>query len=100
MPAMAAAGFTPEQILYLTNDDPKHPQGGWERGDTRNLGAELKAQYIYHFFKKDRDPHLIPPPWVDQTLDAMLQHAVWRDPEEGILNEAQLWQQAVRTGQD
>src|SRR5271169_3820767 len=82
-----SVGFTPEQIFYLINDDETKGQ----------LGAELRAQYGYHFLKKDRDPQLNPrmPPWLDQTLDAMLQHPVWRDPEQGILNEAQLWQGPV-----
>ena len=80
-------GFTPEQIFYLINEDESKGL----------LGAELRAQYLYHFLKKDRDPQLNPrmPPWLDQTLDAMLQHPVWRDPEQGILNEAQLWQGPV-----
>lgn len=82
----ASPGFTDQQIFFLTNNDPG-------RGP---LGAEIRAQYIYHYFKKDRDSKLITPPaWVDETLDAMLQHQVWRDPEEGILNEAQLWQAPV-----
>ncbi|MBI4422787.1 MAG: type II secretion system F family protein [Elusimicrobia bacterium] len=55
-------------------------------------GAEARSQYFYHYFKKDRDPNLTPPQWVDETLDAMARRQVWQDPEEGILNEAQLWQ--------
>ncbi len=58
-------------------------------------GAEAKTQRFYHFFKKDRDPSLVVPPWIDQTIDAMLKRSVWQDPEEGILNEAQLWQAPV-----
>lgn len=61
----------------------------------KNEGAETKMQRFYHYFKKDRDPGLPVPGWVDQTLDAMLKHPVWQDPEEGILNEAQLWQAPV-----
>ncbi|MFA6030650.1 MAG: type II secretion system F family protein [Elusimicrobiota bacterium] len=78
--APAAAQFTRQQISYLV--DP-------------NEGAEARAQYIYHYFKKDRDPNLKPPAWVDEILDAMLSRPVWQDPEEGILNEAQLWQAPV-----
>ena len=61
----------------------------------KETGAEAKSQKFYHFFKKDRDPNLQVPPWVDQTLDAMLKRPVWQDPEEGILNEGQLWQAPV-----
>ncbi|MBI5623121.1 MAG: type II secretion system F family protein [Elusimicrobia bacterium] len=69
--------FTPQEVKLLVD---------------KNDGAEAKAQIVYHYFKKDRDPSLSPPAWVDQTLDAMLKKPVWQDPEEGILNEAQLWQ--------
>ncbi|MBI4678422.1 MAG: type II secretion system F family protein [Elusimicrobia bacterium] len=69
--------FTPQEIKFLVD---------------KNEGAEAKSQVCYHYFKKDRDPSLTPPAWVDQTLDAMLKKPVWQDPEEGILNEAQLWQ--------
>jgi tight adherence protein B len=58
-------------------------------------GAETRVQVFYHYFKKDRDPALQAPKWVGQTLDAMLRRPVWQDPEEGILNEAQLWQAPV-----
>lgn len=61
----------------------------------KNGGAEGRTQVFYHYFKKDRDPNLPIPKWVDQTLDAMLKHPVWQDPDEGILNEAQLWQAPV-----
>ncbi len=69
--------FSPEQIKFLVD---------------KTNGAEARSQVIYHYFKKDRDPGLAPPKWVDDTLEAMLQKPVWQDPEEGILNEAQLWQ--------
>ena len=58
-------------------------------------GAETKVQVFYHYFKKDRDPGLAVPKWVDATLDPMLKRPVWQDPDEGILNEAQLWQTPV-----
>lgn len=76
----AAAQFTRQQITYMV--DP-------------NEGAEARSQYIYHYFKKDRDPALKPPGWIDEILDAMLSRPVWQDPEEGVLNEAQLWQAPV-----
>jgi tight adherence protein B len=58
-------------------------------------GAETKVQIFYHYFKKDRDPGLQVPKWVDATLEPMLKRPVWQDPDEGILNEAQLWQAPV-----
>ena len=69
--------FSPAQVKYLVD---------------KTDGAEAHTQVFYHYFKKDRDPGLTVPQWVDQTLDAMLKRPVWQDPEEGILNEAQLWQ--------
>ena len=60
-----------------------------------NTGAEARAQYFYHYFKPDRVSDLKPPAWVDEVLPGMLKRPVWQDPEEGILNEAQLWQAPV-----
>lgn len=76
----AGQGFTRQQIHLLI--------------DQQN-GAEARAQYIYHYFKRDRDPNLKVPGWVDEVLDAMIARPVWQDPEEGVLNEAQLWQAPV-----
>ncbi|MEK7717782.1 MAG: hypothetical protein AAB322_08545, partial [Pseudomonadota bacterium] len=61
-------------------------------GQPRKEGAITRTQIFYHYFKPDRDASLKIPKWVDQTLDAMLKHAAWKDPDEGVLNEAQLWQ--------
>lgn len=77
---VCAQVFSPAEVKFLLD---------------KNNGAETQMQKFYHYFKKDRDPSLTVPPWIDQTLDAMLQHPVWQDPEEGILNEAQLWQAPV-----
>ncbi len=76
----AGQGFTREQIHLLI--------------DQQN-GAEARAQYIYHYFKRDRDPNLKVPGWVDEVLGPMIARPVWQDPEEGVLNEAQLWQAPV-----
>jgi len=76
----AAQGFTRQQVNALI--DP-------------NNGAEARAQYFYHYFKPDRDQALTPPKWVDEVLPGMLKRPVWQDPEEGVLNEAQLWQAPV-----
>ena len=69
--------FTPQEVKFMLD---------------KNEGAEARMQKFYHYFKKDRDPGLTIPGWVEQTLDAMQRRPVWQDPEEGILNEAQLWQ--------
>ncbi|MFA6092147.1 MAG: type II secretion system F family protein [Elusimicrobiota bacterium] len=79
-PAPACAQFSKKQIDYLVNSDN---------------GAEARAQYIYHYFKKDRDPNLQVPAWIDGILEAMVSRPVWQDPDEGVLNEAQLWQAPV-----
>jgi len=76
----SAQGFSRKQINSLI--DP-------------NTGAEARAQFFYHYFKPDRDQALTPPKWVDEVLPGMLKRAVWQDPEEGVLNEAQLWQAPV-----
>ncbi len=76
----AAQVFKPSEVKFLLGKDN---------------GAETKVQKFYHYFKKDRDPSLVPPKWIDDTLDAMIRRPVWQDPEEGILNEAQLWQAPV-----
>lgn len=75
-----AQGFTRAQITYLI--------------DQQN-GAEARSQFIYHYFKKERDPQLKTPKWIDEVLEAMIARPVWQDPEEGVLNEAQLWQAPV-----
>ncbi len=73
----AAQVFAPAQVKFLVD---------------KGSGAEARSQISYHYFKKDRDPALQVPSWIDQTLDAMVRRPVWKDPEEGVLNEAQLWQ--------
>ncbi|MBI4387129.1 MAG: type II secretion system F family protein [Elusimicrobia bacterium] len=75
--AAPAFAFTPKQMDLIT--DPQN-------------GAEVRCQYFYHYLKRDRDPNLVLPAWVDSVLAAMIQTPRWRDPEEGVLNEAQLWQ--------
>ncbi|MDE2291503.1 MAG: type II secretion system F family protein [Elusimicrobia bacterium] len=78
--AAGAQGFTRAQIHQII--DP-------------NNGAEARAQYFYHYFKPDRPATLKPPAWVDEVLPGMIKRPVWQDPEEGVLNEAQLWQAPV-----
>jgi len=74
-PLFAQQGFTPAQIDLIINQE---------------TGSEAKAQFIYHYFKADRDPELESPAWIDEVLGAMLKRPVWQDPEEGVLNEAVL----------
>jgi tight adherence protein B len=81
----SSAQFTRQEMAYLVGDKEQN----------KELGAEARCQYIYHFFQKDRDPNLQAPPWINEVLDAMISHPVWQDPEEGVLNEVQLWQAPV-----
>lgn len=81
--ARAAELFSAEEISFIV---------GRKSGAGKQDGAETRVQYFYHYFKKDRDPGLPVPKWVEQTLEPMLKRPVWQDPEEGILNEAQIWQ--------
>lgn len=76
----SAQGFSRDQVHAII--DP-------------NNGAEARAQYFYHYFKLERTPDLKPPAWVDEILPGMLKRPVWQDPEEGVLNEAMLWQAPV-----
>ncbi|NNN05236.1 MAG: hypothetical protein HKL90_04990, partial [Elusimicrobia bacterium] len=56
-------------------------------------GAESRVQMVYHYFKRDRDPNIPAPGWINaKLLGAMFSHPVWQDPDDGLLNEAQLWQ--------
>ena len=82
----AADIFSRADIEYIVGS------GKAEGGGAKKEGAVTKTQVFYHYFKKDRDSQLAVPKWVDQTLDAMIKRPVWQDPDEGVLNEAQLWQ--------
>ncbi|MFH1726338.1 MAG: type II secretion system F family protein [Elusimicrobiota bacterium] len=75
-----AQGFTRQQIHALIDPDN---------------GAEAHAQFFYHYFKEQRDQAVKAPAWVDEVLPGMLSRPVWRDPDEGVLTEAQLWQAPV-----
>jgi len=79
-PAPIPGYFSRAELLALTDDDD---------------GAETRAQLIYHYLKKDRAPGLKTPAWIDRALPAMLKHGVYQDPDDGLLNEAQLWQAPV-----
>ena len=65
LPSAARAQFTRQQIHYLID---------------QNEGAEARAQYIYHYFKKDRDPNLKPPKWIDDVQGEIIPRTVWQHP--------------------
>ncbi|MBI3289178.1 MAG: type II secretion system F family protein [Elusimicrobia bacterium] len=91
--AASSAGaqiFTRAEIEFLVGSGKTDVPG-----KTPKEGAITRTQIFYHYFKRDRDPSLKIPKWVDQTLEAMLKRPVWKDPDEGVLTEAQLWQMPV-----
>ncbi len=74
---LRAQTFTPGQANALVGD----PEG-----------SEHRIQLFWHYLNNERDPAIHPPKWITQALGAMLARPVWKDPDEGVLNEAQLWQ--------
>ena len=87
-------------VLTLAAGAPAAAQQIFSREQGQSMfdkkeGSEFKVQVFYHYFKRDRDPSVPAPEWVGATLDAMLKRPVWQDPDEGVLNEAQLWQAPV-----
>lgn len=71
--------------------------------------AAVKMQLFYYYLAPERDPKLLNygikckgqkisvkmPKWVESGVPVMLQTKVWRDPEEGEISEAALWQTPV-----
>lgn len=71
--------------------------------------AALKAQLFYYYLAPERDPKILNytmtckgakvnykmPAWVDAKVPEMTARKVWRDPEEGEISEASLWQTPV-----
>jgi tight adherence protein B len=71
--------------------------------------AAKKMQLFYYYYDLNRkaDANSFPitcngvktvykvPKWLDAELPAMTSHAIWRDPAEGDLREANLWQTPV-----
>lgn len=71
--------------------------------------AATKMQIFYYYLAAERDPKLLDypikckgstinikmPKWVESTVPVMLSNKVWRDPEEGEISEAALWQTPV-----
>jgi hypothetical protein len=54
--------------------------------------AEKEMQLFFHYLKPDADPAIKRPDWLAEALPKMAEHKVWKDPDEGALSEAQLWQ--------
>ncbi len=71
--------------------------------------AALKTQLFYYYLAPDRDPKVVNfpmtckgvkstyvmPKWVGPVVIEMTGRKVWRDPEEGEISEATLWQTPV-----
>lgn len=71
--------------------------------------AALKMQLFYYYLAPEKDPKILDypmkcrgvkssykmPKWVDAAVPEMLGRKVWRDPEEGEISEAALWQTPV-----
>lgn len=71
--------------------------------------AAMKTQLFYYYLSPDRDAKILHwtmtckgqkitfdmPKWVDAAVPEMVGRKVWRDPEEGEISEAQLWQVPV-----
>ena len=71
--------------------------------------AAMKAQLFYYYLAPERDPKILKytmtckgakltydmPKWVETVVPEMVGRKVWRDPEEGEISEAQLWQTPV-----
>ena len=71
--------------------------------------AALKMQLFYYYLAPEKDPKILNyaincggvssevkmPKWLDAAVPEMVSRKVWRDPEEGDINEAALWQTPV-----
>ncbi len=71
--------------------------------------AAMKVQLFYYYLAPERDPKILKytmtckgakltydmPAWVEPVVPEMVGRKVWRDPEEGEISEAQLWQTPV-----
>lgn len=71
--------------------------------------ASTKMQLLYYYLSPNRKPsivdfkfkcagvdkHYVMPKWFDEVLPKMMGKKVWRDPEEGEISEAQLWQVSI-----
>jgi len=71
--------------------------------------SALKTQLFYYYLAPERDPKILKytmtckgakltyemPKWVETEVPEMVGRKVWRDPEEGEISEASLWQTPV-----
>ncbi|PIU20202.1 MAG: hypothetical protein COT18_03455, partial [Elusimicrobia bacterium CG08_land_8_20_14_0_20_59_10] len=74
--------------------------------------AAVKMQLFYYYLDPNRDPKVTDhktrcrgpqspevtykmPPWLDTAVPEMAGRKVWRDPEEGEISEASVWQTPV-----
>lgn len=71
--------------------------------------AGVEMQLFYYYFAPNREAQLSSfklecrstpsvvkmPAWIDRALPAMISRKVWRDPDEGDISEAALWQTSV-----
>ncbi|MDD2806582.1 MAG: type II secretion system F family protein [Elusimicrobiales bacterium] len=71
--------------------------------------AALKMQLFYYYLAAEKDPKILNynmtckgakvtyamPKWIETAVPEMLGRKVWRDPEEGEISEAALWQTPV-----
>lgn len=71
--APAWAIFTPAEIAFIEK-------------------SEERMQVVFHSLRPDKGEDVRPPAGIVDLLPAMHQKKVWRDPDEGLLSEARLWQ--------
>jgi tight adherence protein B len=71
--------------------------------------AAMKQQLFYYYLAPEKDPKILNypmncagakvtykmPKWVETVVPEMTNRKVWRDPEEGEISEAALWQTPV-----
>ncbi len=71
--------------------------------------AALKMQLFYYYLAPEKDPKIlnytmtcrggkatfVMPKWIETVVPEMANRKVWRDPEEGEISEAALWQTPV-----
>jgi tight adherence protein B len=97
--APARAIFDLEQMRYMTADPAADPAVA-----TCSEGAATRMQYAYHMLKLDSGMEVCDagkprdqwcacmPPWLSEELPLMASKPAWRDPTEGTLSQAALWQ--------
>jgi tight adherence protein B len=84
--------------------------GVFTRGEMDQVScAALKMQLFYYYLAPQKDQKIVNypmecggvktdykmPKWIDTTVPDMVNRKVWRDPEEGEISEAAIWQTPV-----